>query len=103
MDGSLFVDDLAIYIITKNQRVTARALQRVINKLDTWAAKRGLSISFSKTVSMIFKKRNEHLEIMLRSKIILSKESTQFLVMTLDSSLNWEKHINKLKAKEREH
>ena len=36
---------------------------------------------------------------MLRNKIIPSKESTQFLWMTLDSRLNWEEHINKLRTK----
>ena len=49
---------------------------------------------------MVFRKKNEEpLEIMLRNKIIPSKESTQFLGMKLDSRLNWEEHINKLKTK----
>ena len=39
------------------------------------------------------------MEIMLRNEIIPSKESTHFLWMTLDSRLNWEDHINKLRAK----
>ena len=30
VDGSLFADDLAIYITTRNQRVAARAFQEVI-------------------------------------------------------------------------
>ena len=48
----------------------------------------------TKTVSMIFRKRNEEpMEIMLRNEIIPSKESTQFLGMTLDSRLNWEEQI----------
>ena len=47
--------------------------------------------------SMTFRKRNE--ELILRNKIISSKESTPFLGMTLDSRLNWEEHINKLRAK----
>ena len=29
----------------------------------------------------------------------MSKESTQFLEMKLDSKLDWEEHINKLRAK----
>ena len=45
VDGSLFADDLAIYITTRNQRMAARALQGVTNKLDTWAVERGLSFS----------------------------------------------------------
>ena len=36
---------------------------------------------------------------MLRNKVIPSKKSIQFLGMTLDSRLNWEEHINKLRAK----
>ena len=31
-NGSLFADDLAIYITTKNQRVATRALQGVTNR-----------------------------------------------------------------------
>ena len=33
------------------------------------------------------------------NQIIPYKESTQFLGMTLDSRLNWEEHINKLRPK----
>ena len=39
------------------------------------------------------------MEIKLRNETIPSKESTQFLGMTLDSRLNLEEHINNLKAK----
>ena len=38
VNGSLFADDLAKYITTRNQRETTSALQRVTNKLDAWAA-----------------------------------------------------------------
>ena len=40
VDGSLFADDLSIYITIRNQRVASRALQGVINKLNAWAADR---------------------------------------------------------------
>ena len=70
MDGSLFADDLPIYIITKNLIVAARALQGVTNRLDAWVAERSLTISSNKTVSMVFRKRNEKpLEIMLRNEM----------------------------------
>ena len=100
VDGSLIADDLAKYIATWNQRVAARALQGMTNKLDAWATKKGLKFPSSKTVSMIFRKRNEEpIEILLGNKIIPSKQSTQFLWMTLDSRLNLEEHLNKLWAK----
>ena len=59
VDGSLFADDLAIYITTRSQRVASRALQEVTNKLDAWAAEKGLSFSPNKTVSLTFRKRNK--------------------------------------------
>ena len=54
--GSLFADDLAIYITTRNQRMVARVLQGVTNKLNAWAAERGLTFSTRKTANMIFRK-----------------------------------------------
>ena len=75
-------------------------MQGVTNNLNTSAAERGLTFSPNKTASIIFRKRNEEpIKIMLRNEIIPSKESTLFLGMTLDSKLNWEDHINKLRAK----
>ena len=64
---------------------------------------RVLTFPPNETVNMRFrkkKKRNEEpIEIMLKHQIMLCKESTQFLAMTLDSRLNWEEHINKVRAK----
>ena len=78
VDGSLFPDDLSIYITTRSQRVTSRALQGVTNKLDAWTVERSLTFSPRKTVSMTFRKRNEEpIEIMLRNKIMPSKESNK--------------------------
>ena len=57
--GSLFVDNQTIYITIRNQRVAARALQGVTNKLNAWAAERGLTFSNSKTVSMVFRKKKK--------------------------------------------
>ena len=59
MDELLFADNLAIYITTRNQKVAARALQAVTNKIDAWAAEKGLIFSTSKTVNMVFRKRRK--------------------------------------------
>ena len=59
VDGSLFADDLAIYITTRNQRVATRALQGVTNKLDAWAAGKGLTFSSSKTVCMFLEREKK--------------------------------------------
>ena len=71
VDGSLFTHDLAIYITRRYQRVAARTLQGMTNKLDAWAVERNLTFSPNKTVCMIFRKRRERnkkpIEIMLRN------------------------------------
>ena len=57
----------------------SRALQGVSNKLDAWAAARGLTFSTNKTVSMIFRKKNEEpIEIMLKTKLYLLKKVPSF-------------------------
>ena len=48
VDGSLFADDLTIYITTKNQRVATRALQGVTNRLEVWAAGKNNKYDFQK-------------------------------------------------------
>ena len=73
VDGSLFADDLEIYITARSPRMASRALQGVTNKLDAWAAERSLTFSPSKTINMTFRKRNEEpIEILLKNKIIPS-------------------------------
>ena len=57
VNGSHFADDLVIYITTRNQKVAARGLQGMTNKLDTWAGGRDLTFPPNKTVSMIFRKK----------------------------------------------
>ena len=41
----------------------------------------------------------ELMEITLRNLITFYKESTHILGMTLDSRLNWEEHIDRVRAK----
>ena len=40
VDGSLYADDLAIYITTNSHKVASTALQGVTSKLDAWAPDR---------------------------------------------------------------
>ena len=61
---------------------------------------RVLNFSTSKTVNMIFRKRNkEPMKITLRNQIIPYQKRTQFLGMTLDIRLNWEEHIDRVRIK----
>ena len=48
MHWSLFADNLAIYITTRNQREETKALQSVTNKLEAWTVVRGPTFSLRK-------------------------------------------------------
>ena len=62
--------------MTRNQWVTTRAPQRIINKLDAWLVEKGLTFYTKKTINIIFGKRNEEqIEVTLRNKILSYKES----------------------------
>ena len=58
VDGSIFAD-LAIYIITRSQRVTFRALQEVTYKLDAWAAERSDLFLHQNSKHYIYKDKKE--------------------------------------------
>ena len=61
---------------------------------------RGLNFFTSKTVNIIFRKGNEKsIEITLRNQTMPYKKTTQFLGMILDSRMNWEEHIDRVRAK----
>ena len=45
------------------------------------------------------KRNEESLEITLKTQTIPYKDTTQFLGMNLDSKLNWEEHIVRVRAK----
>ena len=103
VNESLFTDDLVIYFTTRNQRVVARTLQRVTSKLDVWTAEELLTFSTSKTINIVFRKRRrrikEPMKITLKTKVIPYKESTQFLRLTLNSRLNCEERVDRVRAK----
>ena len=63
MNGSIFPDDLAIYITTRNQRIATRALKGVNNELDEWAVESGITFFSKKPINMIFIKKQKRMEI----------------------------------------
>ncbi len=101
IDYAVFADDLVIYSRSKNLEVTEKKLQSCIKELETWANKRGLKFSASKTKYMNFTRKRFHqpLRLILNDEEIACADTIQFLGMTLDKALTWRQHISKLKQK----
>ena len=77
-----------------NQDMALKLLRRCQTSVSRPCPLGGVSLTFSPstTVSMTFRKRRkkneESIEIMLRNKIIPSKENAQFLGTKIDNKLN---------------
>ena len=102
VQGSLFVDDLAIYCTRYDAVSACRLLQKAINAVSKWADAHGFKFSTSKTVAVRFTRRRRVEEIptlTLKGSILPIEEEVKLLGMIFDSRLTWSKHIDQLKLK----
>ena len=101
IQSALYVDDYVIYASGSIPHMLERRLQTAINKLSQWSNKTGFTFSTDKTVSMhICRKRNcpklAH-NLSIYNKSIKCVDKQVFLGLTIDNSLTWKYHIQKLK------
>lgn len=97
--GSLFVDDFAIYVTTKNIKMAKRLLTKCLKNLESWSEKTGFKFSTTKTKGIIFTRKQKTPKINLyidRNKISFEK-SIRFLGLIFDQKLLWNNHITSLK------
>ena len=103
INGSLYADDLMIYITTRTTRNAARQMQQGINEVNRFVTSKGLNISETKTAVIVFKKRNkcneEPPQLFLHGKTIQLKTNIRFLGITLDTKLNFVSHIKELASR----
>lgn len=94
-----FADDKVIYNISDTYKDAMFESELSINKFNNWLLTRGLSLSKSKTKSMIFAhKEITREEITLRINLsgteIEQVENMRFLGVIINNKLEWEKHID---------
>ena len=100
--GSLFVDDLAVYVTSYDAVSACNFLQKSINKINKWANENGFKFSASKTVAVRFTRstRKETVpNLILNDNLIPYEKEVKFLGMIFDSKLTWASHIDFLKIK----
>ena len=105
IDATGFADDCALLMTGIDPEVLTDLGTKAIKKAFKWGAKRGLTFGASKTVIVLFHRKNKVTmpePIKVDGLEIPFSESAKYLGIELDSKLNYNKHITeKLKKSKR--
>ena len=101
-NGSLFVDEFAIYIEGRRLKHLERTMQLCINKIQKWIAENGFKFSISKTTYAHFYKQRIYTEpsLHLDGQAIQVKDEVKFLGLISDKkNSNFKSHVQYVKKK----
>ena len=92
---SQFADDGAIWLSGKNSKYVEKKVQSDLDNINLWCEKWGFLISPTKTVVVIFNRKKNIGEIILKlgNNVLSVVKEIKFLGMILDEKLTWLKHI----------
>ena len=95
-----FVDDTTIYKGHRSMRYLKWCIEMDLQNISDWFKANKLTLNISKSVYMIFSRKN-HTDIDLRlgDNKLPKVTTTKFLGMWIDQNLNWNEHLSKLKTK----
>src|SRR6218665_359456 len=98
---SLFADDSSIYAGHRNHSKLQNKIPLSLNSIDAWCNKNGFKISISKTVGVLFTKKNRvhNTSIKVGDERIKIEKSAKFLGMIFNHRLSWKPHIEYVIAK----
>ncbi|XP_076046503.1 uncharacterized protein LOC143028389 [Oratosquilla oratoria] len=99
VQGTLFVDDHAIYCSAPTALEAGRKIQATINAVTKWADRRGFKFSPQKTKAIRFtrcRKREEIPTLFLKGVILPYESEVKFLGVIFDKGLTFVTHVNDL-------
>jgi len=99
---TLFADDTNIIFTHPNPSEFEENINKVFEKLITWFHINSLSLNLNKTYYMQFSSKTNcevNMNKNYKSNPIINVSCTNFLGLTLDSTLSWKPHIDQLISK----
>ena len=95
-----FADDTTIYKGYRSMRYLKWCIEMDLNNISDWFRANKLTLNISKSVYMIFSKKNHNdIDLKLGDTKLPKVTTTKFLGMWIDQNLNWNEHLCKLKTK----
>ena len=96
VQGTLFVDDLAVYCSASTSLEACRKLQAAINAVTKWADSKGFKFSPQKSKAVRFcrtRKLEEIPTLFLKDEILPYEDEVKFLGVIFDKKLTFNPHI----------
>ena len=95
-----FADDTTIYKGHRSMRYLKWCIEMDLNNISDWFRANKLTLNISKSVYMIFSRKNHNdIDLKLGDTKLPKVTTTKFLGMWIDQNLNWNEHLSKLKTK----
>lgn len=96
--GTLFADDVMLYVQGKNTTSMGNFMQTAIKSLENWSKQTGFLLSSEKTSCVCFSKKSPTLPVLkLNNQILEYRNSVKFLGIIFDRKLTWRPHIDYLR------
>ena len=95
-----FADDTTIYKGHRSMKYLKWCIEMDLNNISDWFRANKLTLNISKSVYMIFSRKNHNdIDLKLGDTKLPKVTTTKFLGMWIDQNLNWNEHLSKLKKK----
>ncbi|XP_064465960.1 uncharacterized protein LOC135377444 [Ornithodoros turicata] len=93
---TIYADDLCIWASSTRRDVIQRRLQGALDTIVSYLSGRGLTISPSKTVAMVFTRRSFRKFPRVDGQQLAFVRHHKYLGITIDRELTWSKHVKAL-------
>ena len=106
--ASMYADDTSLCYRSSDITQLNEAINNDLSKLDTWLQGNKLTLNVAKTHSMLvstkqkhrmLKSQNEELVLKIRNKELDKFQTTKYLDLQIDSSLDWKEQIKAVSTK----
>jgi ribonuclease HI len=102
VDSLLYVDDLTIYVVSKQQSFAERRIQQALDRLAEWSSKTGFQFSASKSICVHFHRQRGLFHapsLHFNGSSLPVKSEVKYLGLIFDSRLTWIAQIKALRIK----